>query len=83
MSLFLIQARPLLLYLNLYLRAMRTLYFGNSSTTRHIFHSCCGGGNVLPSQFPLFPSRHMKVVSTAADVTAPAVEKVGRQKYLH
>lgn len=33
-----------------------------------MFHSCCGGGNVLLCRFPLFTSRHMKVVNTPADV---------------
>lgn len=49
-----------------------------------MLHSCCccGGGNVLLRHFPLFTSRHMKVVNTPADVMMQTVRKVGRQKYL-
>lgn len=51
-----------------------------------MFHSCCGGGKVLLCRFPLFTSRHMKVVNTPADVMMQNYEncwKVGRQRYLH
>lgn len=46
---------------------------------RHWFGSCRGGGNVLLCHFPLFTSKHVKVVNTTADVMKQTVEKVGRR----
>lgn len=48
-----------------------------------MFHSCGGGGKVPLCRFPLFTSKHMKVVNTPADVMMQNYEKVGRQRYLH
>lgn len=62
------------------------MYFGNSTITRQTFHSC-HWGEVLLCRFPLFTSKHMKVVKTPAYVMMQNYENWWKcrktYRYLH